>query len=231
MTVVSKYPVPIIDELLDELTGARWFSKMDLRAGYHQIRLAEGEEYKTAFQTHSGHWEYKVMPFGLAGAPATFLGAMNATLQPLLRQCVIVFFDDILVYNATLAEHIEHLRVVLLLLRRDNWQVKLSKCSFGQPQINYLGHVINSQGVSSDPQKISKVKSWPTPQNSKEVRSFLGLAGYYRKFVQHFGIITRPLFNLLKKKSPFRLDRRHGYSLPVTQTKAGRSLGSETSRL
>jgi hypothetical protein len=105
MTVVSKYPVPIIDELLDELVGAKWFSKMDLRAGYHQIRLKEGEEYKTAFQTHSGHWEYKVMPFGLAGAPATFLSAMNATLKPLLRKCVVVFFDDILVYIKSLEEH------------------------------------------------------------------------------------------------------------------------------
>ncbi|KAM0865713.1 hypothetical protein ACQ4PT_043087 [Festuca glaucescens] len=203
MTVVSKYPVPIIDELLDELAGARWFSKMDLRAGYHQIRLAEGEEYKTAFQTHSGHWEYKVMPFGLAGAPATFLGAMNATLQPLLRHCVVVFFDDILVYSKTLEEHREHLKSVLQLLRRDNWQVKMSKCSFGQQQIHYLGHIINSAGVASDPQKISKVKNWPIPKNSKDVRSFLGLAGYYRKFVQHFGIIARPLFNLLKKGAPF----------------------------
>lgn len=122
----------IIDELLDELTGARWFSKLDLRAGYHQIRLAEGEEFKTAFQTHSGHWEYKVMPFGLAGAPATFLGAMNNTLQPLLRKCVVVFFDDIRVYSSTLQDHVLHLSQVMQLLRRDHWQVKQSKCSFGQ---------------------------------------------------------------------------------------------------
>jgi hypothetical protein len=203
MTVISKYPVPIIDELLDELAGASWFSKMDLRAGYHQIHLAEGEEYKTAFQTHSGHWEYKVMPFGLAGAPATFLGAMNATLAPLLRRCVIVFFDDILVYSDSLQEHIQHLQAVLQLLQRDHWQVKLSKCSFGQQQISYLGHVINKAGVASDPQKIAKVANWPVPVNSKDVRSFLGLAGYYRKFVQHFGIIARPLFNLLKKGAPF----------------------------
>lgn len=106
MTVVSKYPIPIIDELLDKLAGARWFSKIDLRAGYHQVRLAPGEEFKMAFQIHSGHWEYTVMPFGLAGAPATFLGAMNTTLIPLLRKCVIVFFEDILVYNATLHDHI-----------------------------------------------------------------------------------------------------------------------------
>jgi hypothetical protein len=163
MTVVSKYPVPIIDELLDELAGASWFSKMDLRAGYHQIRLVPGEEYKTALQTHTGHWEYKVMPFGLIGAPATFLGAMNKTLKPLLCKCVIAFFDDILVYSKSLPKHMEHLAAVLQLLRRDQWQVKLSKCSFGQQQISYLGHVINSAGVASDPQKRNKVANWPTP--------------------------------------------------------------------
>jgi hypothetical protein len=203
MTVISKFPVPVIDELLDELKGAKWFSKMDLRAGYHQIRLAPGEEIKTAFQTHSGHWEYTVMPFGLAGAPATFLGAMNATLQPLLRKCVIVFFDGILVYSSSLPEHLVHLKQVLQLLKQDNWCVKKSKCSFGQQQISYLGHVINSEGVSSDPDKIQKVAKWPIPVNCKDVRSFLGLVGYYRKFVKHFGIVTRPLLNLLKKNTPF----------------------------
>lgn len=169
MTVISKYPVPIIDELLDELAGAKWFSKLDLRAGYHQIRLAPGEEFKTAFQTHSGHWEYMVMPFGLAGAPATFLGAMNSTLRPLLRKCVVVFFDDILVYNSNLPDHVCHLTAILELLRRDNWHAKLSKCSFGQQYIAYLGHVIDQHGVSSDPSKIAKVANWPTPQNNKDV--------------------------------------------------------------
>ena len=180
MTVVSKYPVPIIDELLDELASARWFSKLDLRAGYHQIRLTEGDEFKTAFQTHSGHWEYKVMPFGLAGAPATFLGAMNTTLQPLLRKCVVVFFDDILVYSPTLEEHVQHLTAVLQLLQRDQWQVKASKCSFGQQRIAYLGHVIHAGVVSSDPAKVAKVATWPTPKNAKDLRSYLGFTGYYR---------------------------------------------------
>lgn len=165
--------------------------------------MSPGEEFKTTFQTHSGHWEYTVTPFGLAGAPATFLGAMNSTLQPLLRKCVIVFFDDILVYSRSLPEHIEHLKQVLQLLRRDNWQVKKSKCSFGQQTIAYLGHVNDNQGVAPDPEKISKVANWPVPANCKDVRSFLGLTGYYRKFVKHFGIIARPLFNLLKKNTPF----------------------------
>lgn len=193
-TIVNKYPMPIIDELLDELVGARWFSKLDLRVGYHQIRMAEGEEYKTAFTTHSGHWEFLVMSFGVAGGPATFNGAMNATLQPLLRVSVLVFFDDILVISKTLQEHVDHLIQVLQLLRADQWRVKQSKCSFGQQQIAYLGHVINAEGVSTDPGKIDTIKHWPKPVNVKEVRSFLDLAGYYRKFVKHFGIIARPLF-------------------------------------
>ncbi|KAM3348690.1 hypothetical protein ACQJBY_022133 [Aegilops geniculata] len=203
MTIVNKYPVPIIDELLDELVGARWFSKLDLRAGYHQIRMAEGEEYKTAFTTHSGHWEWLVMAFGVAGGPATFNGSMHTTLHPLLRICVLVFFDDILVFSKTLKEHIEHVRQVLQLLRADQWRVKQSKCAFGQQHIAYLGHVINAAGVSTDPSKIDTIKNWPKPMNVNEVRSFLGLAGYYHKFVKHFGIIARPMFNLLKKGHPF----------------------------
>lgn len=119
MTVISIYPVPVIEDILDELAGARRFSKLDLRSGYHQIRLAEGEEFKTAFQTHSSHFEYKVVPFELGGAPATFLGAMNVTLHPVLCVCAMVFFDDILVFSQTLALHVQHLRQVLSLLRKD----------------------------------------------------------------------------------------------------------------
>lgn len=203
MTIISKFPVPVIEELLDELHGAVWFSKLDLRAGYHQIRLAEGEEFKTAFQTHSGHFEYKVMSFGLAGALATFLIAMNDTLQPLLRKCVLVFFDDILIYSRTLPDHEEHLRQVLTLLRRDQWKVKRSKCEFAQQQLAYLGHVVSAQGVATDPEKIQAVADWPMPKDVKDVGRFLGLAGYYLHFVRHFGILARPLLNLLKKGIPF----------------------------
>ena len=132
MTVASKYPIPLIDELLDELAGAKWFSKLDLRAGFHQIRMAEGEEYKTAFQTHSGHWEYRVMPFGVTEGPTTFNGAINTTLRPVNRVCAISFFDDILIFSKTMKEHIQHIKQVLQLLRADHWQVKQSKCSFAQ---------------------------------------------------------------------------------------------------
>lgn len=203
MTVVSKFPVPVIEELLDELHGAKWFSKLDLRAGYHQIRIAEGDEFKTAFQTHSGHFEFKVMSFGLAGGPSTFNGAMCVTLKPVNRVCVLVFFDDILVFSKTLSEHVQHVRQVLELLRKDQWLVKYSKCAFGQQRIAYLGHVVTAEGVATDPAKIKAVEQWPTPQNVKDVRRFLGLAGYYRRFVRQFGVIARPLFNLLKKGTQF----------------------------
>uniref|UniRef100_A0A0A8ZHA2 Reverse transcriptase domain-containing protein n=1 Tax=Arundo donax TaxID=35708 RepID=A0A0A8ZHA2_ARUDO len=203
LTQKGKYLVPIIDEFLDELAYASWFSSLDLTAGFHQILLQQGEEYKTAFQTHGGHYEFRVMAFGLTGAPNTFQNAMNSSLAPLLRKCVLVFFDDILVYSRTYEDHIMHLRLVLELLAKDHWKVKLSKRSFAQRSIAYLGHVISAQGVGTDPNKISAIVNWPTPTNVKELRSFLGLAGYYRKFVRHFAIISKPLTNLLKKHCLF----------------------------
>lgn len=132
LTVKTRFPVPVIDEFLDELHGAAWFSTLDLRAGFHQIRMAPQDQHKTAFQTHHGHYEFRVMSFGLTGAPATFQGAMNKTLQPLLRKCALVFFDDILVYSPTWEVHLQHIEQVLQLLLKDSWQVKLSKCTFGR---------------------------------------------------------------------------------------------------
>jgi hypothetical protein len=139
------------------------------------------------------------MAFGLSGAPASFQGAMNTTLAPILRKFALVFFDDILLYSRTWEDHLNHLSQVLQLLLQDQWHIKLSKCAFAQQQIAYLGHVISSKGVSTDPNKAEAVKSWPVPTNSKELRGFLGLAGYYRKFVRHFGMIAKPLTTLLKK--------------------------------
>jgi hypothetical protein len=199
LTVKGKYPLPVIDELLDELSGAQWFSKLDLRAGYHQIRLAPGEEAKTAFQTHNGHYEFKVMAFGLTGAPATFQFAMNASLAPVFRKFALVFFDDILIYSETYEEHMTHLKEVLAILLRDQWKAKLAKCAFAQQRIAYLGHVIFADGVSTDESKIIAIRDWPVPTTLKELRGFLGLSGYYRKFIKHYAIISQPLTALLKK--------------------------------
>lgn len=154
------------------MAGSYWFSKLDLRVGYHYIRLALGEEHKTEFQTHSGHFEFLVMSFGLTGGPSTFQFAMNDTLSSCLKKYVVAFFYDILVYSATSADHLEHLAQVLQLLLKHKWQVKLSKCVFAHTKIGYLGHMINGQGVSTGPSKIFSIQDWPVPVSAKEVRGF-----------------------------------------------------------
>jgi hypothetical protein len=202
MIVKNKYPLPIVDELLDELHGARWFSKLDMKSGYHQVRVAQGDEYKTTFKTHNGHWEFKVMPFGLTNAPATFQAAMNAIFENLLRKGVLIFMDDILIYTETLEQHKQILQEVFQILLDNKLFLKQSKCFFAQaaqPQMEYLGHIISGAGVSTDPEKIKAVKSWPPPKDVKQLRAFLSLAGYYRKFIQNYGLMSRPLTDLLKK--------------------------------
>lgn len=198
VTVKNRYP------LLDELAGARLFTSLDLRAGYHQIRMRPEDEHKTAFKTHHGHFEFKVMPYGVTGGPATFQGGMNTILAPLLHHGVLVFIDDILFYSGDLASHIRLLRQVFQLLQYHNLKIKHSKCTFARPQLLYLGHEISGDGVRIDEKNIATVQQWPVPTNVKEVRGFLGLAGYYRKFVRGFAITSRPLTDLLKKGTVFR---------------------------
>jgi hypothetical protein len=168
ITAKGQYPVSIIDDLLDELHGSSWFSSLDLCFRFHQIAMNQEDHFKTVFQTHHEHYEFMVMSFGLIGAPHTFQKAMNSTLEPLLRSCDLVFFDDIRVYSKSLADHRSH-------LEQDKWKAKLSKCTFAARQITYLGYVINEQRVSTCPEKVQAISCWPVPTNVKELRSFFGI--------------------------------------------------------
>ena len=199
MTSKDKFPIPVVDELLDELHGARFFTKLDLRSGYHQVRMHTDAIAKTAFRTHHGHFEFLVMPFGLSNALATFQALMNDVLSPYLRRFVLVFFDDILIYSASWAEHLQHVAIIFNELRGHRLHLKRSKCSFGTTTVTYLGHVISADGVAMDADKVAAVAAWPTPQSPRALRGFLGLAGYYRRYIQDFGLIAAPLTRLLRR--------------------------------
>ncbi|KAA0060847.1 pol protein [Cucumis melo var. makuwa] len=203
VTVKNRYPLPRIDDLFDQLQGATVFSKIDLRSGYHQLRIKDEDVPKTAFRSRYGHYEFIVMSFGLTNAPAVFMDLMNRVFREFLDTFVIVFIDDILIYSKTEAEHEEHLRMVLQTLRDNKLYAKFSKCEFWLKQVSFLGHVVSKDGVSVDPAKIEAVTGWTRPSTVSEVRSFLGLAGYYRRFVENFSRIATPLTQLTRKGAPF----------------------------
>ncbi|GJP46788.1 hypothetical protein CLOM_g6031 [Closterium sp. NIES-68] len=208
-TIKNKYPIPRIDDLLDQLRGATVFSKLDLRSGYWQIRMADNSIHKTAFRTRYGSYEYLVMPFGLTNAPATFQAEMNHILRPLLDECVVVYLDDILIYSRDMKQHVEHLRRVFEILRRERFYVKLSKSEFALEKVQFLGHMVSAQGVHVDPKKIEAVRTWKTPENVKELQQFLGFANYYNRFVPQYAKIAAPLTNLLKKNTPYKWEPKH----------------------
>ncbi|GJW55213.1 putative reverse transcriptase domain-containing protein [Tanacetum coccineum] len=203
LTVKNRYPLPRIDDLFDQLQGSSVYSKIDLRSGYHQLRVREEDIPKTAFRTRYGHYEFQVMPFGLTNAPAVFMDLMNRVCKPYLDKFVIVFIDDILIYSKSKQEHEEHLKIILELLKKEELYAKFSKCEFWIPKVQFLGHVIDNKGIHVDPAKIESVKDWASPKTPTEIRQFLGLAGYYRRFIEGFSKIAKPMTKLTQKKVKF----------------------------
>ncbi|KAF5765311.1 putative nucleotidyltransferase, Ribonuclease H [Helianthus annuus] len=204
VTVKNRYPLPRIDDLFDQLQGSCYYSKIDLRSGYHQLRVRDEDVSKTAFRTRYGHYEFLVMPFGLTNAPAVFMDLMNRVCKPYLDKFVIVFIDDILIYSKSQEEHEQHLRLILELLRKEQLYAKFSKCDFWLREVHFLGHVVNKDGIHVDPSKVDSIRNWPAPRTPTEIRQFLGLAGYYRRFIKDFSKIAQPLTMLTQKGVVYR---------------------------
>ncbi|KAJ0547984.1 putative nucleotidyltransferase, Ribonuclease H [Helianthus annuus] len=203
LTVKSRYPLPRIDDLFDQLQGASWFLKTDVKSGYQQLRVKEEDIPKTAFRTRYRHYEFLVMSYGITNAPATFMDLMNRVCKPMLDKSVIVFPDDILVYSKNEAEHTHHLQEVLEILRREKLYAKFLQCAIWLREVQFLGHIISADGILVDPSKIEAVSKWSPLRNPSEIRSFLRLAGYYRRFIQDFYKFASPLTMLTRKDKKF----------------------------
>jgi hypothetical protein len=203
VTIKNKYPLPKINDLFDQLKGDKYFSKVDLRSGYHQLKIRESDIPMTAFVTHYRQYEFTVMSFGLTNALAYFMNLMNKVFMEELDEFVVVFIDDILVYSKSVEEHEKHLRVVLEKLRAHKLYAKFSKCEFWLEKISFLRHILTAEGVAVDPEKVETASNWRQPTNVSEIRSFHGLAGYYRRFIEGFSKIARPMTELLKKLKKF----------------------------
>ena len=204
VTRKDAYPLPRIDDTLDTLSGSQWFSTLDLLSGYWQVKVAEEDQQKTAFTTHDGLFEFKVMPFGLCNAPATFQRVMDLVLAGVQWSQCLVYLDDIIVIGRNFDEHIQNLSTVLQRLREANLRIKPSKCNFCREQVTYLGHIVSKFGVATDPEKTAKVADWPTPTTVQQLQQFLGLASYYRRFVKDFSLISAPLHRLTERGREFQ---------------------------
>ena len=208
ITITDAHPIPRIDDLLEQFREANWFSSLDLASGYWQIEMDEKDREKTAFTCHLGLFEFNVMPFGLKNAPPTFQRMMNEILGDWLDEFVVVYIDDIMIYSGTFEEHMEHIERVLNKLKECNLMIKLKKCRWCEQNIEFLGHVVGKDGLKPDPSKIEKVKGIKEPTTVTQVRSFLGLCSYYRRFIKGFSKIAKPLNELLKKNKRFEWKER-----------------------
>jgi hypothetical protein len=203
ITIRYRFPLPRMDDLMDCLSGAKFFSKIDLKRGYHQIRMREGDEWKTTFKTNEGLYEWLVMPFGLTNAPSTFMRLMNEVLKYFIGKFVIVYLDDILIFSKTEEEHLRHLTLVMRRLQQEKLLINLKKSSFMKTKLIYLGFVISSNELKMDPEKVKAIKEWSSPRNIFEVRSFHGLASFYRKFIRNFSGICAPMMDTVKKRHKY----------------------------
>jgi hypothetical protein len=199
ITIKNRCTIPRIDALLDAVSGSKYFTSLDLTSGYHQILISEEDRPKTAFHTPFGHFQFKVLIEGLTNAPATFQTATNSIFHPYLRKFIVVYLDDILIYSRTDEKHKAHVRLVLDVLKREKFYVCKAKSTFAAEEIKFLGHIVNSEGIRPDPKKVEVVQNWLVPKNVHEVRSFLGLANYFWKFISHYSEVAAPLTNLTKK--------------------------------
>jgi hypothetical protein len=208
VTIKNRHPLPLIMESLDRLSQAKYFTKLDVREAYHRVRIREGDEWKTAFRTRYGHFEYTVMPFGLTNAPAQFQALINETLQGLVDVSCIVYLDDILIFSDTMEQHTQHVKEILNRLRNARLYIKLSKCEWHTQRTEYLGYVISPDGVSIDEARVKTIQEWPQPRTVRDIRVFIGFMNYYRRFINGFSKLALPL-TILTQKQPGSAKRGH----------------------
>jgi len=219
ITVKYRHPIPRLDDMLDELHGSCVFTKIDLKSGYPQIRMKEGNEWKTTFKTKYGLYEWLVMPFGLTNALSTFMRLMNHVLRAFIGRFVVVYFDDILIYSKNLEEHEMHLKSVLEILRKEKLFANLKKCTFCTDKLVFLGFVVSKRGIEVDEENVKAIQEWPTPTTISQVRSFHGLASFYRRFVYDFSSLAAPLTEVIKKNVQFKWGKEQGKAFNLIKEK------------